>query len=262
MNANELPEIPQELTAYAEEIKATTRETINLKLTPSTTLTPWQSKVGGEPYLPLTEEYPCNPEGVPLMLLAQINFSEMPCLPNFPEKGILQFYVDGSDELIGMNLSDLVTQDGFRILYFEEVYEDRSKLHRNANRCQEREYGPFQDDTACRIEFSQGKQYITWTDYRFQLMPFSKDYGLVDDSYSKLSETGHRIGGYPCFTQEDPRKGKYEEYELLFQLDSEYGYGHSVDIMWGDSGVGAFFIRPDDLKKRVFTDVLYSWDCC
>ena len=43
---------------------------------------------------------------------------------------------------------------------------------------------------------------------------------------------------------------------LLFQLDTV------EDIMWGDSGVGNFFIREEDLKNRDFTRVLYNWDCC
>ncbi|MBO7381562.1 MAG: DUF1963 domain-containing protein, partial [Neisseriaceae bacterium] len=39
------------------------------------------------------------------------------------------------------------------------------------------------------------------------------------------------------------------------QIDSKNG------IMWGDAGVGNFFITADDLKKRDFSRVLYNWDC-
>jgi len=31
--------------------------------------------------------------------------------------------------------------------------------------------------------------------------------------------------------------------------------------MWGDCGVGNFFINIEDLKNLDFSDVLYNWDC-
>ena len=58
--------------------------------------TAYQSKIGGTPYLPKNAEYPYHAEKKhPLTLVAQINFSEVPPLPGFPERGILQVFVDG-----------------------------------------------------------------------------------------------------------------------------------------------------------------------
>ena len=51
-----------------------------------------------------------------------------------------------------------------------------------------------------------------------------------------------QIGGYPFFTQYDPRQEDNNEV-LLFQLDSQ------DHILWGDSGVGNFFISKEDLIK-------------
>ena len=42
---------------------------------------------------------------------------------------------------------------------------------------------------------------------------------------------------------------------LLFQLDSQ------DHILWGDSGVGNFFISKEDLKNKDFSHVRYYWDC-
>ena len=70
-----------------------------------------------------------------------------------------------------------------------------------------------------------------------------------------LDGSGHKLGGYPYFTQEDPRSA--EGMELLLQLDSD----DSVNMMWGDVGVGNFFIAPEDLKRGDFSRVAYSWDC-
>ncbi|PTL33492.1 hypothetical protein C7120_02410 [Prevotella sp. oral taxon 376] len=33
------------------------------------------------------------------------------------------------------------------------------------------------------------------------------------------------------------------------------------NIVWGDAGVGNFFINRKALRRRGFSDVLYNWDC-
>ena len=73
----------------------------------------------------------------------------------------------------------------------------------------------------------------------------------------------HRVGGYPFFTQDDVRGWEHSEplsnYVLLFQLASEYG-DEGVELMWGDCGVGNFFIHPDDLANLRFDKAFfYLW---
>ncbi|MCB6144241.1 DUF1963 domain-containing protein [Providencia rettgeri] len=79
------------------------------------------------PYLPLNEKYPTNIEGMPLKLLAQINFAQMPKLENYPEKGILQFFI-GGDDLYGADFEHRQKQEDFRIIYWEDIIEDASQL--------------------------------------------------------------------------------------------------------------------------------------
>lgn len=66
------------------------------------------------------------------------------------------------------------------------------------------------------------------------------------------------------FTQSDPR-GEKPEYDRmdtpLFQLDSD-GHGREDRVLWGDCGVGGFFINREALERRDFSRVLYNWDCC
>ena len=87
----------------------------------------------------------------------------------------------------------------------------------------------------------------------------------VWEEYAELADKGglpqHRIGGYPYFTQEDPREENSKYDFLLFQLDSDYT-DNTDKVMWGDSGIGNFFINSERLKKLDFSDVLYNWDCC
>ncbi len=65
---------------------------------------------------------------------------------------------------------------------------------------------------------------------------------------------GHRLGGYPGFTQSDPRPPE-DPRILLVQIDSDEG------LMWGDNGIANWFITPDELVRRDFSNVLFNWDC-
>lgn len=74
---------------------------------------------------------------------------------------------------------------------------------------------------------------------------------------------GHKLLGHPYFVQNDC---KDDGDVLLFQMDSADSDSGETDnqnfIMFGDAGVGRFFIPHDDLKKLDFTHVTYDWDCC
>ncbi len=73
------------------------------------------SKVGGVPYLPDDAEIPCDAEGNPLQMLAQINCTELSALPEFPQEGLLQFWI-GQDESYG-----LFKDGGARVIYYSET---------------------------------------------------------------------------------------------------------------------------------------------
>ena len=89
--SSELPPIPEDFSAYEEELVASVKDSIRLELKASDSLKPWDSKVGGLPYFPKEMDYPMSKtSGKPLMLLAQINFEDMPKLEGYPEKGIVQ----------------------------------------------------------------------------------------------------------------------------------------------------------------------------
>ena len=89
----------------------------------------------------------------------------------------------------------------------------------------------------------------------------------IEDEYLEISPSfDHKIGGYPDFTQEDVRKysSKSDRQQkpdiLLLQMDTDGN--ETVDIMWGDTGVGNFFIDESALRELDFSKVLYNWDCC
>lgn len=239
------------------------------------------STFGGFPYLPKGFEYPKDTNGEPLTLLAQINWEEVPPLELYPRAGILQFYINRSDDIYGADFDRPREQKDWRVLYFPRI--DRENYQTDFAFL-----GSFEDyyaDTpldlgrdgdgrnCLKLNFEKMAQPILRSDYQFDLLLNSDaaqtdNYSKIDDDvwseYGDLySSFGHRVGGYAGFTQSDPREYSRERGDsdnanpwlLLLQVDTDDG------IMWGDSGVGNFFIKQKDLQALNFSNVWYNWDC-
>ena len=260
--------LPIEIEPHREALLRTKLSFIRIKAMPPRAIPrgteQWESKVGGVPYLPKGMPYPSTPDGAQLVFLAQLNFEEMPELPPFPRKGLLQFYIY-DDDLYGMDFEDGENPDTFRVLYFPEVIKDETALQTQFSADRSYDDLPHHPEDAYPLAFSLAEEVAPVTDYRFwQQMgqDFFQRLGAgewdVLEAYNKsVHGQGHKIGGYAYFTQDDPRKPE-DPMLLLFQLDSDEG----MDLMWGDMGVGHFFIREKDLLARDFSKVLYDWDCC
>ncbi|MEG4586593.1 YwqG family protein [Microcoleus sp. MOSTC5] len=274
MNYNlEFPLSP-ELEKYRDRIEATIKPYIEIQIQNNDRLNLWQSKFGGLPYLPKGFEYPKTADGKYLFLLAQINFSEVPPLDSFPDRGILQFYI-GDDDLYGLDLGNKVdldnptVKDRFKIIYFPQPDLNVENIITNYDFLPEPEFFPVRG--CCSLQFTKKYAPISISDYRFTELLSSEIYELLNDyeienEYRKISHSfGHKIGGYPDFTQNDLREysSKYgREHKsdiLLFQIDTERK--DTVDIMWGDMGIGNFFIEESALRQLDFSKVLYNWDC-
>lgn len=227
-----------------------TKPCVKIKLT-DTKPSVFESKIGGLGYIPHDKNFPTDSNGNQLRLLAQIECDKIQ-LDGFMKTGLLQFWIL-NDEVSGMDTWGTTNQDGFRVIYYPEIdktvtkEEIESKFVKNE----------FDDDDMLPV-------------FRECGMSFEKSENRYIDYYSDFSNeeeceenAGHKVGGYPYFTQDDPRDEKMLEYYdfLLFQLDTDY-IGNEDVVMWGDSGVGNFFINSEKLKNQDFSDVLYNWDCC
>ena len=225
------------------------------------------SKVGGTPYLPSDASVPCDSEGNPLRLLAQIDCRDLVALPDFPHTGLLQFWI-GQDDSNG-----LFDDEGHRVIWHEtideQVTEESVLAKLAAFPPAEEDYFPVIEEFS--ISFKENREPRSFGDVRFNQIftskynaisenPIEHIYDLSDDAYELIDESvkggGHKIGGYPAFAQEDPREEEDERTVLLLQLDSEEPY-----IMWGDCGLCGFFCSPEDLRRCDFSNVLYNWDC-
>lgn len=254
--------LPTEMEPFREQILASRHAYIKAKAGPKQETGPWVSKVGGLPYYPIGAQWPVSKEGKPLFFLAQLNFSEMPELPGFPKTGLVQFFIL-DDDLYGMNFDDGEQQDAFRVLYYPIVSE-QDPQQKSPGLPEEFEFLPHHPDESYPLLFSYEIEVVPITDYQFwNYFPqdFFQQFGdrswdIMEEYGKSVRAQGHKIGGFSFFTQDDPRRHD-DPMVLLFQLDSDEG----MDLMWGDMGVGHFFIRPSDLEALNFSRVLYDWDC-
>ena len=251
----------------------------------------FQSKFGGVPYLPKDVEVPKNKENEQLTLLAQINIEELPKNNIYPmEEGMLQFWIL-NDDVLGLDY-DTHLGDGFKVVYYKEIDKNVTEeeiLEKYNPYKDEDSYFPIEGEFSLNFKLTDGyfsdsnddfseivdremkkfhienkekykeilkayddKEYLSYWDI-WDILEEDKEIG------KKLFDAGHKIGGFPNFTQSDIREvGDYEI--LLLQIDSEGT--EKNEIIWGDCGIANFFIREKDLKELNFDKVIYNWDCC
>lgn len=261
---NPLPLMPEALQAHAVAIAATAEPFVGASVLEGPPPSPTGSQLGGRPWWPKGLAFPTGADGEPLYLLAQINFAEMPALEPFPRRGLLQLFI-AADDLYGLDLDDPGRASGFRCIFHETTTgpADTKSPPRKL-----RAFGhlPLVTPLAARaLTFERGQMVVDLSDYRFgRLLPeIAEDEDLVeayaDWTSGAAAAPAIRLGGYPSFTQSDPR----EDAALagigdtnLLTVDTTTG------IMWGDSGVAQFFIVARDLERRDFSRVAYNWDCC
>ncbi|MEE0859210.1 MAG: YwqG family protein [Acutalibacteraceae bacterium] len=278
----------EQIDILIEEIKARTKQVV-YSITIQSDKVPgiFDSKFGGMPYWNIDKEYPADENGNKLMLLAQINFDKAETDSRLPQSGMLQFFI-GMDDVFGLDFDNPDKQNTFRVVYHEKinyaVTEEQltvMDLPVSTNEGMD-EYTPVLKEVA--VEITKSENYMGCCDYRFEKVvneiikeKFGIDYNeeydslwsyLGDDDYEEVAEavssTGHRMLGYPFFTQSDPREynDDYKCYDtLLFQMDSDYENSDEDSVLWGDCGVGNFFINHKDLENKDFSKVLYNWDC-
>lgn len=277
------------LQILSEIEKRTEREAFSITVKHGKRTALCDSKFGGVPYWDRKKKYPVDKEGNKLMLLAQFNLAKLETNEILPRTGLLQFFIAVDDDY-GLNYAKPDQQDTFRVVYHKTIdrkitRKDVLKLgipYSSNSKGGEACHRPVSGELA--VDIKKTKVSMGICDYQFDrlfrliatekrvIIPKGKDvYSLLSDqTIEKLTEknAGHWLLGYPIFSQEDPR-GQSEDLEyyntLLFQMDSDYD-AQNVDkqedqIMWGDAGVGNFFMNSEDLQNGTFNKVMYTWDC-
>ena len=229
---------------------------------------PTGSRIGGPVWLPQGEAWPLDRAGKRMTFLAQIDFAALPVLPDYPTSGVLQFFI-ARDDLYGANF-ERPQQGDFRVIY-RETMVGPGRL----------ETGPVAEGQRYVDDFSPLEPAIVSRGVALAAQPIlhRPDIGAwqyhdavgqhldqpgEDALYAHLSaidpatQSNWRVGGHPEFTQSDWRSdSEFRDVDrVLLHLWTSDGI-----LMWGDSGQGHFAIRREDLLKRDFSKVFYSWDC-
>jgi len=213
-------------------------------------------KICGKPYIPIGEEYPKDKKGNNLALLLQVNLKNIE-LKNFPKTGILEIFTSS------VMCSDLE----YQVKCYEEGKEYQEELP-------EIDKSKYLCKVNNKIKLRKTVDYMSNIDYRYpktilkvlnemtksnfrNIEEAEKNLKInIFDFEKKIPKLDISLGGYPDFTQDDPRPLNGRE-ECLFKLDSNA----RKDIRIGDSGILYSFISKKDLKKGNFNDVYLSWDC-
>ena len=290
-NESKAPLIPSErVDEIARLVKDTTatkayRLSINESVTPGLTST----KFGGLPYWPKGKPYPSTSKGQKLMLLAQLRLEDFAACEKFPSHGLLQFFIDSDDDCSGMDFDDGCNQDGFRVVWHESIDQSVTSddvkaldVPNSFDSWDEALGNPLRGEFALdiRLETSWINPACDAFDEVFlrcsrQLLGDEAVDGR-DDWYSCLAKSDsdrifdlfevkgplHQVLGYPFFTQYDPRyvDGLKDMDTLMLQIDTD-GVKNRDRVLWGDVGIGGFFINGESLRRGDFSRVLFNWDC-
>ena len=254
--------IPDFLKRYEAALKDYERECVRITAKPMDG-SPLQdrldlkvSKFLGLPFFPKNKIYPKDLHGQNMILIAQLNFEEIPDLVGFPKRGILQLFFSPTDwynyeaEVIYHTVEELEQEplSDFSFLTAEDYDESPIyKVHRLAFEKDIDRGGT--EDAQFDVEFDNK----SFWDFEEQL---NKEEQEIAMNY--FDAAGHKLGGYAYFTQSDPRDYDEESrFDIqLLQIDMD------EQIMFGDSGIGHVFIHPNDLAKKDFSKAYFYWDCC
>ena len=276
--------------AVYDELKAAhNKEVIYIKAEKVDDLSSEESKFGGFPFVPLGGAIPTNAEGSQLALLAQINCAQLPENNMYPNDGWLQIWCL-EDEMYGFCSDTIQPETNQKVLYIPAGTQGEPLERVEAM------YQPYTNEECplwfvdeqgaiwgMRLSFTHGQQGITYSDGRFRdlfLDRWNKRYpeqavenfyDLPDEIFENMVDShdgpdcAHQLGGYPYFTQYDPRyefdSAELAKYtEVLFQIDSQFDT--KWDLCWGDAGVRNLFISRENLEALDFSDLLYNFDCC
>lgn len=240
--------------------KQTEKECYRVELVDGLT-TILDDKLGGQPYLPIGEEMPKDKDGSYMPLLLQINLKNID-LKGYPKKGILQIYTD----------KDVDYPCKYAVRYYEEGLKYQTELPNV-------DVSNYIVNKSFKIKTEKDTCHMSPEDYRFVdvMCKIIKDLYNVEindfrqlddffcdfDWYGKIRESvkihSCNIGGYPDFTQTDPRYSKIKNKdECLFKIDS---YANIREINIGDAGILFTLISQEDIENNNFENAVVDWDC-
>ncbi len=239
------------LLPYKHLIDSTNKESFLLKFHSATELTTL-NQIAGTPLNNPYSSIPKDENGNDMLLLAQIDFKEIPLKKPFPSNGIVQFFVNEDFGKYHFKKEN----EQFFVRYIEHslISEETPYSYSKTARVTSAPI-PYKFSGTLNVE------PVSPFDYRYENyfngfdQIISEDERTFHEIYTIcFLGAEHKIGGYPYFIHEDFRAKhthlqKYDTLLLQLVEDDEYKIGYR------DSGIISFFIEEEKLINKDFTDV-------
>ena len=267
-------------------LESTKLPCVHITPEPDETPGPTDSRFGGDYCLPAGTEAP------EMEFLGQVNFAQVPRLKDFPERGLLQFFLCTEEEKFESFYEDSFAwkQDAgfFQVRWYPEVPAD-SPVHPNevpeARWAMDKVTGGMKFASAEEVAtlglgvegffFDLGSETGAETVEKLFLEDYQRQeagepdenpegYDLGDcsgvmDLTEDFGNWGFKLGGHPSLRSGDLRleDTAYAAYSvLLFQFDL------TLLSQRCDADTFCFFIKPEDLKAGRFDDILMVHHNC
>jgi uncharacterized protein YwqG len=292
----QFPELPEILKPYQERIFNFFNKPMILAI-PQDELAvlPWQSKIGGYPYLPKGATSPVLTRGKndayyhTTMMLLQINLQEIAHIPGFPTRGMMQFFTTSEPEGYEDGKGDT------KLVYYPEVIENTDLLETDFSSLPPKFYTPYAGqqyapDEGVTIKFVTIDFSLTVSSYAFNsdikaLFDDEVDEDLwkrMQDAFAEYLENELKIsyhtwwkkqsikkpprviqigGNVYQFFNEDPRviddKGVVYDRLLIEYECTEDDTKYGLPLK-GYDAVPQFFMNSEDLKALDFSHYFYN----
>ena len=260
-----------EVDAYRWSLDAATLPMARMIISDAPLLRADESRIGGAPFGDAAHpDWPLDEVGLPMLFLAQINFADLPDLPDFPRAGLLQLFVAcdakghvGSTEEVSERMIRWFPDPvGERSLPVPPVFLDLktggslsprampqglavrfARAEARGNPCN----WPFDQSAPDTV-----RRLAETPEVAESLRNLEREADAVLESYGT-----HWVGGHPSFVQGDVRDGKSGPPldRVLLHL------GFDDDVCLGDAGKLNLLIGRQDLLDRAFQRAFCTWDC-
>lgn len=225
------------------------------------------NKIGGNPYIPIEEEYPLDRNGKPMILLLQVNLKDIK-IEGYLNDGIFEIFISQDYDYPSYEYKIKYFKDNLKYKTdFPNISKDNAipyikgeykiKLDRTIDYMSSNDFR-FSD---LFNEIINNVYGINTNEYEIGFNMYNHNYRnkFMDSIYSNVSKI--TIGGYADFTQEDPRgyEDIAEKTECIFKLDSLY---NTDKIFIGDVGIFFALASKKDIHDKQFDKVYVNFDCC
>jgi hypothetical protein len=260
-NPEGLPLAREEIDAFEAWYDSLALPAVELVPAPGLPVRAEGTRIGGPVWLANGEGWPADVDGAPLTFVAQVDFAELPPLPDFPDAGVLQFFVAALDSFEAH--LDGLARGSVRVLWRPDGLSGGS-LHPQPAGTDG--LGPFERrdvrDAGLSLAGRAALHPAPASDWRiYERLRGQERRPGIEDVWALCEGDGppqlHHVGGHPVFTQDDFREpDRFGDYDrTLLRLTSDR------NLIWGDCGEAAFLTRRDDLLGRDFSSVIFYWDC-